>query len=189
MNKLKKFLKSLLTGRTKKLKFKYRAPLNAQGKPYWIPVVCKNKDFLIGYISGGSSAMETLRKELQKSIPNNSHIKVPLFLDSSRFNDYIGNTGIRVGDLSDNEYQVLLTEKRKRDEYKKKHYHPENKPNVLVPKYFEVTCLCGNYYSFNSAVEIPEESLKCGLCDNYIIHYIGVDDELIVYDSAKNNKK
>ena len=58
--------------------------------------------------------------------------------------------------------------------------------NVGYDHVLSVECTCGlGYYSWDSIVDIPENSVKCGNCGKYIIHYTGLDDYIYEYDGGR----
>ena len=128
----------------------YPAPTK-DGKPYWIPIVVKNKDFLIGYLDGINTLLETTKLE--------EGTKVELMLDSTRFNDVLDEKGTRVSKISKEEVKKILREEEEESENIGTTDHPDNKEGILQPSYLEMQCSCGYYYNFKSAKNIPEESL------------------------------
>jgi len=150
-------------------KLKYKSPLN-HGHQYWVPVVCKNKDYLVAYMMGTHNMLDALELDNNVSI---------LGLDSSRFNDIIDSDGTRVADLTNAEIKELVAQKK--EDMALALNHPEN--DVEMPSGFiHLHCNCGNYYCFKDSSEVPEEDFYCGLCDNVLIDYTGKFDSEYVYD-------
>jgi len=162
----------------------YKYPV-IDDKPQWVPIVVKNKDYLVGYIEGIQ-----LISEIVTGVLNNHKISIDLScvdpcIDSSRFNDILEN-GKREADCS--------------NEYLKKYYenivknriellndtHPENKGEFENEIFFQIQCNCGlGIYIFKTANEIPEEPLKCSNCGRTIIDYTGCTDDKIEFEGQR----
>lgn len=153
----------------------YQPPLDEKGKPYWVPVVVKDKAYLVGYLDAFSYLLFVL------DFPG----EIDLNLDSSRLNDVLDD-GSRLGDLTTQQIENKLVEAANRmvpgDQKKKQKAHPDNKVGVLKPAYLEFDCECGMYYAFHNKHEIPEENFKCGVCSRVLIDYVGHSDDEYDFD-------
>lgn len=133
----------------------------------FVPVVAKNKDFFVGYLKGNENIMSQIYTE-------DETLRFQVRLDSLRFIDLIMLNGkpIRLSDYTEDELKnMFATEIDNR-----KQFHPENKKKS-ESLLFSISCpICDNYYAFKNEEEIPEQSFFCGLCDNLIIDYTGLDD-------------
>lgn len=158
----------------------YKCPV-INGKPYWVPIVVKNRDFLIGYIRGGIDR-EFLFKDVMKShgidVENAGE---DVFLDSSRFNDVLEN-GKRESELSDAELNAYYEEMVKEKIQKMEDHHPDNE-HVFDDCFLTIECQCGlGYYSFKEENDIPKEKFVCAQCQRILIDYTGHDDEDYEFD-------
>lgn len=150
------------------MKIKYEIP-HKDGIEYWVPIVIKNRDRLVGY-------MEGINKVLKEC--ESYGIRISLEIDSMRFCDVIDHKGTRAYSLTTEELKQILEEKQKSAEEKLK--QEEETGKILKPTYLEIHCMCGNYYRFHNDREIPEENLICGLCDRLLIWYIHKEDYEII---------
>lgn len=160
------------------------------GKPYVVPVVCKNKDYLVGYLNGVDFieyALFDILKSMKIELDINN---IDLFLDSSRFND-IMDDGRREGDLTDEEKKNLFIGvfKNRFDNLNKKHV--EN--NIDYVDVLRIECQCGlGFYSWKKYEEIPENIFKCMECGRVLIDYTDHDDYEYEFDDGgcnENSKK
>jgi len=150
----------------------YNAPLTRNNTPYWVPIVIKNRDTLVGYLEGVIGAV------MNYDVPIGSLIES---LSSERFNDISRtDSGKRLGKMTNDElydyfYDIIS---RAHEEIS----HPEQEEGLLKEYEFGVTCACGNWYGFHSVNDIPEEKIVCQLCDKLVIDYINVDDDYYGFD-------
>jgi ribosomal protein S27E len=166
---------------------KYNPP-KINNDSQWVPIVVKNKDWLIGYITGIQMIESLLIDSLEENGINIDLRGFDLCLDSSRFND-IMEDGKRESCCSDEEireyYKEIINEKISIVEEQ----HPDNNEQIFSDCFLEVECVCGlGIYIFKNASEIPEEPFKCQICGRTIIDYTGYDDENFEYD-GKNDKR
>jgi len=66
----------------------YKHPI-FEGKLQWVPIVVKNRDWLIGYISGIQMLESVLIKSLEENGIEIELKGLDLFLDYSRFSDVL----------------------------------------------------------------------------------------------------
>lgn len=155
---------------------KYKAPKNDEGKPYWVPIVVKNRDQLIGYLEC------MIQLSMAYKLPLNDTIKL---LSSDRFND-ITRTGKRYGKMSKDEkynhFKDIIIEQH--DECD----HFEQTDDILNEFEFGVNCECGNFVGFRHILEVPDTNLKCELCDRILIDYTGCDDIEFDYDGKPGSE-
>ena len=162
----------------------YNPPKDENGTPYYVPIVAKNKDFLVGYLRGIADG-----KDIMKDVLESIDIKLDLgpmdvVLDSTRFNDLLQN-GKYESDMKDEDLQKYiydivgeLTEKMTDD-------NSEN--NIKSENVLAVECVCDlGYYAWDSYDNIPEETLKCGECGKVLIHYSGDYDYDYDYHEGDN---
>jgi mRNA-degrading endonuclease HigB of HigAB toxin-antitoxin module len=143
---------------------------------YFVPVVCKNKEWLIGYLKGIENCMSQVETE-------SGYIKIRLGLDSFRFIDLIDVEGKSYRLCEHTEFETEQVYKKELSEIKNAKQHPDNKAKKNNDILFSISCPnCGNYYEFKDAEEIPEDAFFCGLCDRLIIDYVYIDDEFIEYN-------
>lgn len=159
---------------------KYTPILTKDGKIQCVPLVIKNRDVLIGYIRAHTDLLSSISENdlLDLADENVLEMLTP-DLDSSRFNGYIRD-GMHVDNLTEEQFNQLRYEAEEAEST-----HPDDKNNVLDVGFFSVDCECGNFFRFNTPKEIPEDNLKCDLCDRTLIQYIHVDDEDIEIEGKK----
>lgn len=133
-------------------------------RPYYVPVVSKNKDYLIGFLD--AFTMFSSMFDIEGSV-----------LDSMRFNDILPN-GMRRRDMEDEDIkeQLKLIEESKNIRENESTATPPDEP------YLSVDCVCGNSHKFDDAVDIPEKNLVCGICGKILIDYTGIDPFEYEYD-------
>lgn len=124
-------------------------------KDYYVPVVCKSKDYLTGFLD----SLYTLTSLIDFSFD-------PWILDSGRFTEYLPDHSKR-SDRTDEEITEILKQNKESISIK------ENEKEDEVPEeiYFDVHCSCGNYYAFYFPHQIPENGLVCDICDKTLIDY------------------
>lgn len=152
----------------------FNAPLDENNKPYWIPIVIKNKDYLIGFMNA---------YDLVCDLHGFNRKEIDISLSSDRFNDILLD-GTRMQTLS-------------REELKKKlrilfysHInatHQENSADVLSDDFLSVSCTCGMYYSFKDENDIPLEDTKCTTCGKYILMYTNMNDSEFTFDGESGD--
>jgi len=158
----------------------YKSP-KFENKEQWVPVVAKNKDWLVGYISG----IQMLESLISNSLEENGMAMdlrgLDLCLDSSRFNDVMED-GKKESDCTINEIRKYYDQiiDKKLDMIKE--HHPEN-GDVLKDYFFEVECSCGlGIFLFKTPKEIPDKPFKCNVCGRTVIDYTNHNDEEYEYE-------
>lgn len=148
----------------------FNTPLNEKGEPYWIPIVVKDKSYLLGFINSYRFITELYDIDIRD---------VQIAISSDRFNDVLTD-GSRIHKLTREELKKKLKEM-----YfdKNKEIHPENDTNILEQYYLSVSCVsCGMFHGFKEEDEIPEDDFKCSLCGNTLISYVHEYDEYFDFD-------
>jgi hypothetical protein len=157
----------------------YKATID--NKPYWVPIVVKNRDFLVGYIKGFNLIKEMVEESAKKLDMDLDFGEVDLCLDSSRFNDVIGD-GRHERDLSENELNEYYKSEIERKISKMSIKHPENQKNVF-DDVLTVECNCGlGIYSYKHYNDIPDKPVNCQICGKKIIDYTQYDDSEFEFD-------
>ncbi len=165
----------------------YKAP-KIDNIPQWVPIVVKNKDFLIGYIRGKNLIEDLLTDVLEKNNIVVDFHGIDLCLDSSRFNDILEN-GKRESELSKKELNQYISDMVKNKIDLIKHDHPENK-NVFGEYFLRIDCVCElGTYIYKEEENIPSNNLVCELCGRTLIDYTGHDDEEFDYDGDIEDRK
>lgn len=143
-------------------------------KDCYVPVVAKNKDYLVGFLD----ALFVLSPIVQVD---------SILLDSMRYTDFLPNGQRRV-DLEEEEIAEILAEHKKSLHVKENGIEKEvedthniTDEDVMCYKYLEVHCTCGNYYSFENARHISEHSLDCDLCGRRLIDFTDIDEREFEY--------
>jgi len=160
---------------------RYKPP-KINKKPQFVPIVAKNKDWLVGYISG-IKMIENLIVETLKDNGIEINLKgIDLCLDSSRFNDIMEN-GKRESKCSEEEIREYYKEIIKNKIICLHESHPDNVEEIFCGNFLEVECTCGfGVYFFKDVTDVPDEQFKCQNCGRVIIDYSGHDDEDYDYD-------
>ena len=164
----------------------YNAPRDKNGKAYWIPVVIKNKDYLMGYIKG-VECVEGLLSDSLKSMGVDIDFNVAdMFLDSSRFNDVLED-GRRESEISDDERKEFLINLVKEKLDRTASGHVENDIKYTDP--LAVDCTCGlGFYSWKWD-EIPSETFKCEICNKILIDYTNHNDFEYQFDGGDEENR
>jgi len=170
----------------KEIKMKYTSPLK-NSKPYWIPIVCKNKDYLVGYLNG-VGLIEFTFTDVFKQLEIDFNFKnLDLFLDSSRFNDVMED-GRREHEIDEDEKKQIFIDifKNKLDSISNNHI--EN--NTNYDDILRIECPCGfGYYAWKEFKDIPAEQFKCAECNRVLIDYTGNNDYNYEFDGGKNENQ
>jgi len=156
-------------------------PPKTENKDQWVPIVAKNKDWLVGYISGIQMVESIIANSLEENGMEVDFRGLDLCLDSSRFND-IMEDGKRESECSQSEikkyYERIIDEKI--DMIKEQ--HPDN-GKALEDYFLEVECLCGlGIFLFKTPKEVPEQQFRCSICGKVVIDYTDENDEDFEYD-------
>lgn len=160
---------------------RYKPPM-INKKPQFVPLVAKNRDWLIGYISGVKMIENVVIETLRNNGVEIDLKGIDLCLDSSRFNDLMEN-GKRESNCSEEEireyYKKVISNKINRIHES----HPDNIKKLFSGNFLEVECTCGfGVYFFKEPKDIPDKQFKCQNCRRVIIDYSGHDDEEYDYD-------
>ena len=164
---------------------KYCPPTDHSGHEYYIPVVVKNKDYLMGYLSGIECAKDLIEDIMDKFDVDVDLGSVDMFLDSSRFNDILEN-GKRESDMSKDELKAYRMGVFQEILERMSSKTPEN--DVDDDRILKVECTCGyGYYSWKSYKDIPSSNVKCSNCGNILIDYTNMNDYEFEYDGGTND--
>lgn len=148
----------------------FNPPLNKDGKPYWIPIVVRDKSYLLGFINAYRFIEKMCEIEIQD---------VDIVTSSDRFNDILTD-GTRIHTLTREKLKLKLKELFFKSHEEK---HPENNTTALEQYYLYVSCVnCGMFYGFKKEHDVPEHDLKCDVCDNVLISYINESDDYFDFD-------
>jgi ribosomal protein S27E len=135
-------------------------------KEYYVPVVVKNRDYLIGFLDAMAAISPIVDVDYTA-------------LDSMRFTDVLPD-GQRRRNLTPQEIIDSLDVSDS-----KNHITEPNQTKELevdnIP-FLEVNCSCGNYIKFEHPSELPKTTRKCELCGNVLIDYTGHDQDDYEYD-------
>lgn len=164
---------------------KYNAPKDESGNLYYVPVVAKNKDYLVGYINGIKAFKTTLSDALTSLNMDIDLGPYDIVLDSGRFNDVLEN-GKRESEMSDDEFITYVTSLV--NEISAKIDSGEVENNVTYDTVLAVECVCGlGYYSWDSTDDIPEERFVCSNCGKVVIDYTNKDDSEFEFDGGRKH--
>lgn len=143
--------------------------MNIYSRDYFVPVVVKNRDYLVGFLTA-----------LDAFSLGSSKIDMVLSESSAKFNDVLPG-GLRRRNISlEDQIGIMI-------DYRMKMSAVEDFENLeeleaREDKFLEINCECGNYYSFDSAEQIPSTNLKCDICGKHLIEYTNRNDEDFEYD-------
>lgn len=162
-------------------------PPKIDNKEQWVPIVVKNKDWLVGYISGLQMIESIICNSLEENGMEIDFRGLDLCLDSSRFND-IMEDGKRESECTTNEikkyYERIINEKIDMI----KEHHPDN-GQALKDYFLEVECFCGfGIYLFKTPKEVPDKPFRCSVCGKVIIDYTDKNDEEFEYDGDASKR-
>ena len=150
---------------------KYEAPTK-DGKRYWVPVVCKNRDHLIGYLEGMKLMEDLILDSLIQAGVDIDVSAIELFLDSGRFNDVLMD-GRRESELTDVDKKMWIRElvETKTMRMDEEHIENDNEDNIDV---LAIECTCGyGFYSWESLEGLPNDIFTCQQCGRVVIDYTG----------------
>lgn len=163
---------------------KYEAPRDTDGNPYYVPIVAKNKDFLVGYISGLATAKDMIKDVLESINIDVDLGPIDVLLDSTRFNDILEN----------GRYESEMTDAEKKDyifnivESVSHKLVYKNSENFVDNSELKVECSCGlGFYSWEHAVDSPQQNFACHNCGKILIHYTGIYDSDYEYHEGREN--
>jgi len=160
---------------------KYSAPVIDE-KEQWVPIVVKNKDWLVGYVAGIQMVESAIIDSLEENGIEINLRGLDICLDSSRFND-IMESGKRESDCTKEEIKKYYQEIIENKINGVKEQHPDNESKVFSDCFFEVECGCGlGIYTFNNIEEVPSEQFKCQICGRVVIDYTNHEDFEYEYD-------
>lgn len=149
-------------------KKRFKAPTKNK-EAYWIPVVVKNKDYLLGFL---------ISHKINMLIDECHPFNIFRTLSSDRFNDILPN-GERIKNLTDEQLKGRLIDIIIRNSIHET--HPENDYKIYYDNLLNITCFCGMPYNFKDEKDLPEESIKCPECKRFIIYYTGCSDDKFFY--------
>ena len=162
----------------------YDAPKDIDGNPYYVPVVTKNKDYLMGYISGLDIAKDMITDILDSININVDLGAIDVLLDSTRFNDILVN-GVYESEMTDKDKKDYLLGIVEEVSEKLKNTSTEN--NVLDDAKLRLECSCGlGFYFWDDVRDIPKSSFSCHNCGKILIHYTGIYDGDFEYCEGRN---
>jgi len=161
---------------------KYISPKDEHGNPYYVPIVAKNKDFLIGYLKGLETAKDII-EEVMESIDIKVDLgPVEIVLDSTRFNDLLEN-GKRESEMTDDELKSYFYDIMEEISTKLTETNSEN--GVFDNTVLKVECSCGfEFKSWEDLEDVPETNFLCRNCGKILIHYTNVNEYEYEYDEG-----
>ncbi|MFW6219551.1 MAG: hypothetical protein ACOC33_01655 [bacterium] len=158
---------------------KYKAP-TMNGKEYWVPIVVKNRDHLVGYLEGMKLMEDMILDSLSQNGIDINIRSMELFLDSLRFNDILQD-GRRESELNPDEKRQMLFNLVDTKLKKINDTHIEN--NINDDSILSIECLCNlGFYFWESVYDIPNENFYCIHCGRLLIDYTNVDDSEFDFD-------
>lgn len=161
----------------------YISPEDKDGNHYWVPIVIKNKDTLVGFSEGANLLLSMYESDIPYS--------ASMALSSERFIDYTVD-GTRLVDKTDEELEEYITEILTQSIDKVNSEHVDDNTDITEEYFFHMSCTCGNFFGYRVPHDIPETNIDCEICGKRVLEYIHHDDEELVYigmDIDKFNKK
>lgn len=158
-------------------------PPKVDGKEVWVPIVAKNKDWLVGYIRG-IHFMQDCTDGLMEELDVDMHFEMfGVGLDSSRFNDILPNDK-RMSKLTKKEAKKFFSDIEKHLEAKEEILdNPDDEDVELEDTFLVIDCPCDmGFYSFRDEKDVPPVDVNCQICGRPLIHYTGIDDLEFEYD-------
>jgi len=157
--------------RIEKNKKYFNSPLDENNNPYWVPIVTKDKSYLLGFINAYRFVADL------HGMPPSDLI---IALSSDRFNDIMID-GSRIH---------KSTKKQLKEKFKKWYYdedresdHSENDENILDEYFLSISCPnCNMFYAFKNDKEIPDVDFKCATCGQTLISYTYESDDYFDFD-------
>lgn len=146
--------------------------MNHYPRTYFVPIVVKNRDYLIGFLNA-----------LDNFNIGESKIDILLSQSSAKFNDILPG-GFRRRNISiENQIEIMIDYRMKMSVLE----NPDEEQFEKDDEYLELNCECGNYMSFASAENIPSHSVVCDVCGKHLIDYTNRNDSDYIYDGDKEN--
>lgn len=138
----------------------------------FVPIVCKNRDYLIGFLDCASNI----------KFEEDLDIDMVLTLSSLRFSDYLPD-GSRKRHHTKEESDQILTEYRESMRIHESVVDETSEESGFdIGPLLRLHCSCGNYIEFPTELDIPKHSHRCDLCSKYLIDYTFNDTYEFVYD-------
>lgn len=164
----------------------YSSPKTDNEEDYVVPIVVKNKDYLVAYIYGMNIVQDIILDGLKNAGVVIGPLNIEPCLDSSRFNDILEN-GKHERDLNKEELKEYYDKLIKQKIELSQESHPDNDPEIFNKIFLKVDCSCGlGIYSFKTPKEVPEKNLICDICGRTIIDYTGHDDHEYEFDGKRD---
>lgn len=161
---------------------RYIPPVDETGKEYYVPVVSKNRDTLIGHLQG-VYATRDMMVDVFKAIGIDMELdSLEPMLDSTRFNDILSN-GKHESEMSADDLKEFVFDLFEEITIKTEHKHEENDTSYSYVLNIECTCGLG-FYSWETYNDIPTENFECCNCGKVLIHYTGDYDHEYEYDDG-----
>lgn len=168
-------------------KWKYENPVDENGKPYWVPLVVKNRDTLLGLLLGTVGA-ETITGRYMLPLENDN------IYSSTAYSDILFN-GEKVSEILEkynndedkaNDHVREIYIKKSENITKSVMEQSENKDNSkMYDALIDLECTCGFPIRFEAFDEIPEEKCHCPMCDKIIIDYTNKEYDNMEYNGHK----
>jgi hypothetical protein len=136
-------------------------------KDYYVPVVVKNRDYLIGFLD----AVSAISDEMEVDFTALDSMRLTDVLPDGRRRRDLDPIAIMESIVSNTEGTVV-----------------ETTMELQEQPYFEVHCNCGNYIKFDSPHELPTVTRKCELCNKVLIDYTGHDQDDYDYDGDEEKR-
>ena len=149
----------------------YYKPPEQNGTPYYVPIVTKNRDHLIGYLHGINDGKDLITDALESVKIDIDLGPIDAILDSSQYNDILEN-GRRGSEMTKKELDKYIYDLVEEMTDKMVDENTEN--NIDSENALVVDCKCDlGYYAWRTFEDIPDEDFKCTNCGKVLIHYCG----------------
>ena len=151
----------------------FKTPIDEFGNHYWVPVVAKNRDWLIGFLYGYHTCSDQLNSAMSLNCIDLNFQITEFPINSYRYNNILPN-GKDSSKLSEKEFEDYINNINNEVMTRTS---VENKENEIPTSFLKVDCTCGlGFYSWDSEKDIPSYNLKCSNCGKFIILYTEIDE-------------
>lgn len=138
----------------------------------FVPIVCKNRDYLIGFLDCASNI----------SFDGDLENDMVLTLSSLRFTDYLPDGSRKRHHDKETITQILTDYRESMRIHESVDDEMSEDSDSVIPPLLKLHCSCGNYIEFATELDIPKHSHRCDLCSKYLIDYTFRDTYEFVYD-------
>lgn len=159
----------------------YTPQYDKDNNPLWTPVVYKNRDTLIHFITGYLHLKATIENAFEIELAD---LRMPI--DSSRFNDILPD-GRHFNSLSKDKQDQYInnTFEEKAQLMVDRESNDELRSDIMSSSMLDIECPgCNIPYIFKTSCDIPVKSFYCSTCGRLLIHYTGHEDYEYIFSEV-----